>query len=108
MMRKQWNPENENVYRGYFPVVPGETSRKEAFEFARDLSQTDITVSPTNWFYEKSTWPEEDGTFPFRELLTKQYEVMHDTCMELLRLWALGLDIPEDSCMPLLHGKPYS
>ena len=108
IMRKQWNPENENVYRGYFPVVPGEPSRKEAFEFARDLSPTDTTVSPTNWFYEKSTWPEEDGTFPFREFLTKQYEVMHETCMELLRLCALGLDIPEDSFMPLFHEKPCS
>ncbi|XP_045203129.2 uncharacterized protein LOC123556455 [Mercenaria mercenaria] len=108
IMRKQWNPENTNLYRGYFPVVEGEPSRKEAFEFARDVPPDDTSVSPTNWFYEKSTWPEEDGSFPFKKFLQQQYEVMHETCMETLRLSAIGLGIPENSFMHLFEDKPCS
>lgn len=48
------------MYRGYFPIVAGEPSRNECFEFARDVPTEDKSVSPTNWFYGKSTWPEED------------------------------------------------
>ncbi|KAL4230299.1 hypothetical protein ACF0H5_010683 [Mactra antiquata] len=108
IMRKQWNPDNENLYRGYFPVVKDEPSRKEAFEFARDVPADDNSVSANNWFYEKSTWPEEDGSFPFREFLQSQYEVMHVTCMELLKLCAIGLGIPENSFMDLFNPRPCS
>lgn len=103
-----WNPNNKNLYRGYFPVVPGEPSHKEAFEFARDVPEGDTSVSPSNWFYEKSTWPEEDGTFPFKTFLQGQYEVMHRTCLELLRLSAIGLGIPEEAFTPLFEDKPSS
>ena len=106
--RKQWNEENNNIYRGYFPVVVGEPNRKEAFEFSRDLPPGDTSVSPKNWFYEKSTWPEEDGTFPFKEFLKKQYEVMHNTCMEILSLCAVGLGIPDDSFYDIFGYKPCS
>ncbi|XP_045203132.2 1-aminocyclopropane-1-carboxylate oxidase-like [Mercenaria mercenaria] len=108
IMRKQWNPENTNLYRGYFPVVEGEPSRKEGFEFARDVPPDDSSVSPTNWFYEKSTWPEEDGSFPFKTFLQQQYEVMHDTCMKILRLLAIGLGIPENSFVNMFEDKPCS
>lgn len=107
-MRQQWNPDNKNIYRGYFPVVEGEPSRKEAFEFARDIPPDDPTVCANNWFYENSTWPEEDGTFPFKEFLKTQYEVMHTTCMEILSLCAIGLGIAENSFMDLFEDKPCS
>ena len=108
LTRKFWVPENDNIYRGFFPIVPGEPSRKEAFEFARDVHPDDKTVSPKNWFYEKSTWPEEDGTFPFQEFLKGQYEVMHEACMELLRLCAIGLGIKEDSFQDIFDPNPCS
>jgi isopenicillin N synthase-like dioxygenase len=50
----------KNIYRGYFPVVDGEPSHKEGFECARDVPPGDTSVSPKNWFYEKSVWPDED------------------------------------------------
>jgi isopenicillin N synthase-like dioxygenase len=63
IMRNIWAPENKNIYRGYFPVVEGEPSRKEGFEFGRDVPVDDQTVNPENWFYERTPWPEEDGKF---------------------------------------------
>lgn len=57
--RKNFNPESRNVYRGYFPVVEGEPSRKEGFEIGRDVPADDKTVSSANWMYENSVWPDE-------------------------------------------------
>ncbi|KAH3712447.1 hypothetical protein DPMN_072148 [Dreissena polymorpha] len=31
IMQNPFNPENSNIYRGYFSVVPGEHSRKKGF-----------------------------------------------------------------------------
>ena len=67
IIKSAWNPENSNLYRGYFPVIDENPSRKEGFEFARDI---DPSVAPDNWFYEQSVWPDEDGSFPFKEFLT--------------------------------------
>jgi hypothetical protein len=60
IIKSAWNPENSNLYRGYFPVIDENPSRKEGFEFARDI---DPSVAPDNWFYEQSVWPDEDGSF---------------------------------------------
>lgn len=106
LTRKAWNPENNNVYRGYFPVVPTEPSRKEAFEFAKDVLPG--SVSPDNWFYEKSVWPKENGEFPFKKTLCEFYELMHKTALELLSLCALGLGLPEDYFEYMFRDKPMS
>lgn len=106
--RNFWNSNNKNVYRGYFPVKPGDPSRKEGFEFARDVPAGDTSVSPDNWFYEKSVWPKEDGKFPFKEFLQETYEIMHNTGVEIMRLASLGLGIPENTFDYMFASKPCS
>ena len=108
IMRNIWAPENKNIYRGYFPVVEGEPSRKEGFEFGRDVPVDDQTVNPENWFYERTPWPEEDGKFPFKEFLQEQYEVVHSAAMEILGLTAKGLGVEEDAFVGLFKEKPCS
>jgi len=106
LMRKFWAPENLNVYRGYFPVVEGEPSRKEGFEFGRDIKPGDPTVKPGNWFYEPSVWPVEDGTFPFKEFLQHFYTVLHNASLDILRLAAVGLGIDEFAFDDIFADKP--
>ncbi|XP_045203730.2 uncharacterized protein LOC123556810 [Mercenaria mercenaria] len=108
MMRKHWKPENKNVYRGYFPVVEGEPSRKEGFEFGRDIDPNDPTVAPGNWFYEPSVWPEEDGTFPFKEFMSHCYNVVHNAGLDILRLAAVGLGIDEYAFDEIFADRPVS
>lgn len=108
LTRKQWNPENSNVYKGYFPVVPGEPSRKEAFEFSRDVDPKDPTVAKGNWFYEASIWPPEEDGFPFKKILQEAYETAHKTGLEILRLTAIGLGIEENALAELFEDKPLS
>lgn len=105
IIKSAWNPENSNLYRGYFPVVNENPSRKEGFEFGRDI---DPSVAPGNWFYEQSVWPDEDGSFPFKEFLTETYDYMHETAMEILRLTAIGMGIDEHAFEPIFSDKPCS
>lgn len=108
LSRKIWNPANTNIYRGYFPVGENEPSRKEGFEFGRDITPGDPEVTPGNWFYEPSVWPNEDGAFPFKAYLVDLYEVMHELSLEILRLTAIGLGIDEFSFEELFPKRPCS
>ena len=108
LTRQHWNQDNPNVYRGYFPVVEGEPSRKEGYEFGRDIKPNDPTVKPGNWFYEPSVWPKEDGAFPFKEFMLESYEIMHKTGLEILRLAAIGLGIDENAFDEIFASKPCS
>ncbi|XP_060081089.1 uncharacterized protein LOC132560443 [Ylistrum balloti] len=106
--KKIWNRNNNNIYRGYFPVIENQASRKEGFEFAKDIDWSSATVSPDNWFYETSVWPKEDGKFPFRQFLMEFYDTMHETAMELLRLTAVGLGLEENSFTEMFSYNPCS
>ncbi|KAH3811517.1 uncharacterized protein LOC127833707 [Dreissena polymorpha] len=108
VMRKFWNPENSNIYRGYFPVTEEEPCRKEGFKFARDVKDVDVTAAEYNRFYEKSPWPKEDGEFPFKEVLQETYEILHSTALEILKLVAIGLDIEENIFEDMFSDKPCS
>lgn len=108
LLRNIWNSESSNVYRGYFPVSENEPSRKEGFEFGRDVDPNDQTIAPGNWFYEKSVWPNEDGTFPFKKILLETYDYMHETALEILQLAAIGLGIDEHAFEPIFSTRPMS
>lgn len=108
LLRKFWNPENPNIYRGYFPVGKDEPSRKEGFEFGRDIEADDPEVAPGNWFYEQSVWPSEDGTFLFKRFMLDLYEVMHQLSLNILRLTSIGLGIDEYSFDDIFMKRPCS
>ncbi|OWF35819.1 gibberellin 2-beta-dioxygenase 4-like [Mizuhopecten yessoensis] len=106
LLRKQWNPENTNMFRGYFPVIEGEPSRKEGFEFGPVYPTIDSNTTRASWIYEENVWPEEDGKLPFKSELTKAFDIMHNTAMEILRLTARGIGIDENAFIGLFDDKP--
>ncbi|OWF53093.1 uncharacterized protein LOC110446864 isoform X1 [Mizuhopecten yessoensis] len=108
ILKKLWNNSNKNVYRGYFPVIESQASRKEGFDFGKDIDWSTASVSPENWFYEESVWPKEDGKFPFKQFLQDLYGTMHETAMEILRLAAVGLGIEEHSFTDMFSYQPCS
>lgn len=106
LMRQHWNSENKNVYRGYFPVKENEPSRKEGFEFGRDIKPNDPTVKPGNWFYEPSVWPPEDGSFLFKEFMLDCYQKLHEASLRILQLAAVGLGIDEHAFDKIFADRP--
>ncbi|XP_069112263.1 uncharacterized protein [Argopecten irradians] len=106
LLRRQWNQENTNMFRGYFPVIEGEPSRKEGFEFGPVYPEFDRKTTRAAWIYEENVWPEEDGTLAFKTELTKAFAIMHNTAMEILRLTAYGIGIDENAFISLFDDKP--
>ncbi|XP_063439227.1 uncharacterized protein LOC134720708 [Mytilus trossulus] len=108
VMRNYWNPENTNLYRGYFPVVEDYPNHNECFEFGRDISIDDKDNNPENWFYERTPWPKEDANFAFKDVFQNQYEAAHTAAMEILRLVARGVGLGEETFVEMFTDKPCS
>lgn len=110
--RKQWNPNNTNVYRGFFPAR-GAVSHKEALEIGMELPPDDEDVRRFV-LYEPNLWPNESGganfpAFPgFREMMMQYYEHMSQTAIELVRLVAIGMGLDEHYYDELFLAKPLS
>ncbi|XP_062617784.1 uncharacterized protein LOC134279407 [Saccostrea cucullata] len=106
LLKRSFNKENSNVYRGYFPVVENLPSRKEGFEIAADVSPDDTDVISGNWFYEKSIWPPENGDFEFKATMINMYWVLHQVAMDILKLASNGLGFKENVFEYLFKDKP--
>ena len=63
-------------------------------------------MKPGNWFYEPSVWPNEDGTFPFKEFMTECYTILHNASLDILRLAAVGLGIEEHAFDDIFADRP--
>lgn len=72
-------PANLNSYRGYFPVISGDPSQKEGFEFG-------LCESPDPRFPETLTWPDIPG---FQSTLRQMHSEL--TRLGLYMLSLLGL-----------------
>ncbi|KAK3107085.1 hypothetical protein FSP39_006827 [Pinctada imbricata] len=109
VMKRNFNKDNTNIYRGYFPVLEDSFSRKEGFEIAADVPYDDPDVISGNFFYEHSTWPPEDGeSFEFKKTMLEMYLRLHNIAMEILRLVSVGLGIRETSFEHFFNEKPCS
>ena len=107
LTRKEWNPDNKNVFRGYTPLVPGQPSWKELIELGCPLEADDPDFNKT-YFYEQNLWPKEDGDPKFRTYMEWYYKTMSDNALDVTRLLALGLGMKEDAFDHMFLSKPCS
>ena len=93
---KSFNPLNTNIYRGYFPADARNSSYKEGFEIAEELSQEEYSRIGFP-LYEPNRWPaaDEEETKWFKSVLCDYYQLMHNTAIEVSRLIARGLGADE-------------
>ena len=93
---KSFNPQNKNIYRGYFPADAKNSSYKEGFEIAEELIQEECCRIGFP-LYEPNSWPsaDEEETKWFKSVLCGHYRLMHNTAMEVSRLIARGLGADE-------------
>ena len=87
-------------HRGYYPLFEENTDPeltadlKEGFDIALELGPDDPDVVAGKPLHGPNQWPED---LPgFRETLEAYYAAMRQLARQLLRAFALGLDIPED------------
>ena len=92
---KSFNPQNKNVYRGYFPANAQNSSFKEGYEIGEELSEKEI-IEIGFPLYERNQWPSGgDEAKWFRDVLLNYQGLMHNTVMDLSRLVAHGLGATE-------------
>lgn len=92
--RKQWKKDSKFLYRGYFPLEERD-SYKEGIEFAAiELSAEDPDRRIV--MYEPNQWPVEDGSVPFREIMTNHSKAMYKLTLKINRLLSIGLGKEEN------------
>jgi len=93
MMRVNFNPENTNIYRGWYPTQPGVRTFKEGIDIGPDVARQ--TPSSDDPLREPTPLPTEEEAPGWRAAAAAYYELMERTGAALLRAVARGLDLSE-------------
>jgi isopenicillin N synthase-like dioxygenase len=96
LYRRKFAPENPNVYRGWFPLQPGNLTSKEGIDIGGDLIHgADVTVEGDP-LREPSPLPSEEELPRWRESVATYYRAMERVAQVLMRSLARGLGLRPD------------
>ena len=102
MMRVNFNPENANVYRGWYPLQPGVRSYKEGIDVGPDVARDAPTTDDP--LREPTPLPTEEEAPGWRAAAAAYYEAMEGVGAALLRSLARGLWVSEGHFAPLFEN----
>jgi len=119
MAKRPFRQENKNIFRGYYPVIPGGHSFKEALEIGGfcegSLEKRNFPGSERPFMrdvvQEVNVWPasgNETADTEFKEFMTKMYKVYTNVAKEVTHLMAIGLGLDEDYFDSLFGSKQLS
>ena len=104
----KWNTSNTNCYRGYYPIIPGQSSMKEAIEYGRSPSAvkqaTGSEQFPDFELYENNMYIYPDIP-EWNEVYDDQYEVLLSTATKIMRLISYGL-YKNTTAKPVSYFEP--
>lgn len=93
--KKNFAPENPNLYRGWFPLEAGEPRSREGFEIGPDLVRELPEDGSSDLLYEPSVLPTE-ARFPgWRKDAAAYYTAMERIGYALLAALSRGIGVPE-------------
>jgi isopenicillin N synthase-like dioxygenase len=97
--RKLWKrnfaPENPNLYRGWFPLESGEPRSREGFEIGPDVVRELPEDGRDDLLYEPSVLPPAALLPGWREDAVRYYHAMESLGFALLASLSRGIGIPE-------------
>ena len=96
LYRRKFAPENPNVYRGWFPLQPGNLTSKEGIDFGGDLIHGAAIIAPGDPLREPSPLPQEGELPGWRDALAGYYVAMEQVAQTLMRSLARGLGLRQD------------
>jgi isopenicillin N synthase-like dioxygenase len=96
LYRRKFAPENPNVYRGWFPMQPGNLTSKEGIDIGGDLVHGSAITVAGDPLREPSPLPHEDELPGWREAVAAYYNAMEAVAKVLLRSLASGLGLRPD------------
>ena len=94
LYRRKFAPENQNVYRGWFPVQPGNLTAKEGIDLGGDVAHGSALIVPGDPLREPTPLPDEAALPGWRSAVASYYRAMERVAESLLRSLARNLGLP--------------
>ena len=94
MAPNHFNPENKNIYHGYFPFLPSDVSHKEFYDMPRpleDISDWERNGCP---LYEFIPWVDSDPEQTYEKVriaFVEHFRRMHALALKLLSCLSIGV-----------------
>lgn len=95
LWKKNFAPENPNLYRGWFPLEAGEPRSREGFEIGPDVVRSLPSEESGDLLYERSVFPPATLLPGWLEDAARYYRAMEAIGYALLASLSRGLGIPE-------------
>jgi isopenicillin N synthase-like dioxygenase len=109
LYRRKFAPENRNIYRGWFPVQPGNVTSKEGIDIGRDVADAPGAgeagrTTSGDPLLEGTPLPQEALLPGWRAAVAGYYRGMERVAQVLMRSLARGLGLPAAYFDDSFHG----
>jgi isopenicillin N synthase-like dioxygenase len=95
LWRRKFAPDHANLYRGYFPLQPGNLTCKEGIDLGADVCYGPGVSSTDDPLREATPLPEEALLPGWRSAIAEYYAAMERVCAALMRSIARSLGLAE-------------
>jgi isopenicillin N synthase-like dioxygenase len=96
LYRRKFSPENRNIYRGWFPLQPGNLTYKEGIDIGGDVAHGAGITVPGDPLRESSPLPGDEQLPGWRAAVAAYYRTMEQVAGALMRSLARSLDLSQD------------
>ena len=95
LWRRKFEPRNRNVYRGWFPVQPGNLTSKEGIDIGADVAYGAAVTDSNDPLREPTPLPAESLLPEWRSAIAAYYTAMDVVCAALMQSIARSLGLEE-------------
>jgi isopenicillin N synthase-like dioxygenase len=95
LWRRKFEPQNPNVYRGWFPAQPGNLTSKEGMDIGADVAHGAAVVDPGDPLCEPTPLPPEAVLPGWRSAIAGYYVAMERVAGALMQALARSLALEE-------------
>jgi isopenicillin N synthase-like dioxygenase len=95
LWRRKFAPQNPNVYRGGFPVQPGNLTSKEGMDIGADVAYGAALVEPDDPLREETPLPTEVALPGWRSAIAAYYRALDGVSATLMQSIARSLELDE-------------
>src|SRR5579863_7463425 len=96
LYRRKFAPENRNIYRGWFPLQPGNLTSKEGIDLGGDVAHGAGITATQDPLREGSPVPDQERLPGWHAAIAHYYRAMEQVAGALMRSLARSLKLPAD------------
>jgi len=96
LWRAKFEPRNQNVYRGWFPLQPGNVTSKQGMDLGGDIAHGAAVTDERDPLRERTPRPPESQLPGWCAAAAAYYLAMEKICRALMQSIARSLQLPQD------------